>query len=42
MRADAEWEGVLARTHAQGRALGVTNEDDVERLSEEYRRDKRL
>jgi hypothetical protein len=37
MRADAEWEGVLARTRAQARALGVMNEDDVERLSDEYR-----
>jgi Arc/MetJ-type ribon-helix-helix transcriptional regulator len=41
MRADAEWEGVLARTRAQGRTLGVRDEGDVERLSDEYRRDKR-
>jgi hypothetical protein len=41
MRADAEWEGVLARTRTQGRALDLRDEDDVERLSDEYRRDKR-
>jgi len=41
MRADAEWEGVLARTRAEGRALGVRDEDGLERLSDEYRRDKR-
>jgi predicted transcriptional regulator len=41
MRADAEWEGVLAHTREQGRVLGVRDENDVERLSDEYRRDKR-
>jgi Arc/MetJ-type ribon-helix-helix transcriptional regulator len=41
MRADTEWEGVLARTRAQGRALDVRDEDDVERLSDGYLRDKR-
>lgn len=38
---DAQWEGLLARTRAKGKALGVTNEADVERLSDEYRRKKK-
>jgi hypothetical protein len=37
---DSEWEGLLTRTHAAGKALGVTSESDVERLSDEFRRDK--
>jgi len=40
MKPDSEWEGLLARTHAAGKALGVTSESDVERLSDEFRRDK--
>jgi Arc/MetJ-type ribon-helix-helix transcriptional regulator len=41
MTPDPEWESLLSRTRARGRALGVTSEDDVERLSDEHRRDKR-
>jgi len=41
MRADAEWEVVLARTQAQGRALDLRDDDDVECLSDQYRRNKR-
>jgi len=41
MRADSEWESLLKRTRAKGEALGVRSENDVERLSDEYRRDKR-
>jgi predicted transcriptional regulator len=41
MSADSRWENVLARTRAKGQALGIRNEDDVERLSDEYRRGKR-
>ena len=40
MQEDAEWEALLGRTRAQGRALGITSEEDVERLSNEYRRGK--
>jgi Arc/MetJ-type ribon-helix-helix transcriptional regulator len=40
MQEDAQWAAVLARTRAQGRALGITSEEDVERLSDEYRREK--
>ena len=38
---DAAWEALLTRTRAQGRARGITTEDDVERLSDEYRRERR-
>jgi metal-responsive CopG/Arc/MetJ family transcriptional regulator len=41
MASDKEWEGVLSRTRAQGSAMGVKGEEDVERLSDEYRREKR-
>lgn len=41
MTADSEWESLLSRTRARGQALGITSEDDVERLSDEHRRDKR-
>jgi predicted transcriptional regulator len=41
MSPDPEWNGLLARTRARGQALGITNEDDVERLSDEHRRAKR-
>lgn len=38
---DAAWEALLTRTRAQGRALGIATEQDVERLSDEYRRERR-
>ena len=41
MSADTAWESLLKRTRAKGRAIGIKNEDDVERLSEKYRRNKR-
>jgi predicted transcriptional regulator len=41
MGSDREWEELLNRTRAKGQALGIENEEDVERLSEEYRREKR-
>jgi predicted AAA+ superfamily ATPase len=37
---DKEWEALLRRTRAKGEALGFKNEADVERLSDEHRRDK--
>ena len=40
MQEDAGWEALLGRTRAQGRVLGITSEEDVERLSNEYRREK--
>lgn len=36
--ADPEWDALLHRTQAVGKALGVTTEADVERLSDEFRR----
>ncbi len=41
MAGDSQWNNLLMRTRAKGRALGITSENDVERLSEEYRRDKK-
>lgn len=38
---DSQWEDLLARTRATGKMLGIQSEDDVERLSDEYRREKR-
>ena len=35
---ETEWEALLERTRATGKALGVASEADVERLSDEYRR----
>jgi predicted transcriptional regulator len=40
MAADTQWQSFLARTRAKGRALGITSEADVERLSNEHRRKK--
>jgi predicted transcriptional regulator len=40
MSADTQWERLLIRTRAKGRSLDIKNENDVERLSDEYRRDK--
>jgi Arc/MetJ-type ribon-helix-helix transcriptional regulator len=41
MMPDTEWESLLSRTRARGQALGITSEADVERLSDEHRRDKK-
>lgn len=38
---DAEWDALLERTRARGKALGISSEADVERLSDEFRRHKR-
>lgn len=38
---DVEWEALLSRTRATGKELGIKSEADVERLSDEYRRNKR-
>ena len=36
-----QWNTLLQRTRAKGKALGIKTEADVERLSNEYRRSKR-
>jgi predicted transcriptional regulator len=41
MVGDAQWDSLLTRTRAKGKALGISSETDVERLSDEYRRAKR-
>lgn len=38
---DANWNSLIARTRAKGKALNISSEADVERLSDEYRRAKR-
>jgi predicted transcriptional regulator len=40
MQDDTQWQAVLARTRAQGRAMGIAGEEDVERLIDEYRREQ--
>jgi len=35
------WAELLEGTRAHGKAIGVTTEEDVERLSDEYRAEKR-
>jgi metal-responsive CopG/Arc/MetJ family transcriptional regulator len=41
MTVDPEWETLLRRTRAKGKALGIASEADVERLSNESRQEKR-
>jgi Arc/MetJ-type ribon-helix-helix transcriptional regulator len=41
MTPDTDSESLLSRTRARGQALGISSEADVERLSDEFRRDKR-
>ena len=40
MMTDLEWEALLRRTRATGKALGIASEEDVERLSDEFRQQK--
>jgi Arc/MetJ-type ribon-helix-helix transcriptional regulator len=35
------WNAMLKRARAKGKALGITSEADIERMSDEYRRSKR-
>jgi Arc/MetJ-type ribon-helix-helix transcriptional regulator len=41
MVGDGQWDSLLTRTRAKGKALGITSEADVERLSDEHRRRKK-
>jgi Arc/MetJ-type ribon-helix-helix transcriptional regulator len=41
MASDPEWDALLKRMRARGEALGIKDEADVERLSDEYRRERR-
>jgi len=41
MARDPQWEALLRHTRARGREMGIRTEEDVERLSDEYRREKR-
>ncbi len=40
MRQDPAWEALLERTRTKGRQLGITGEDSVEALSDQYRRER--
>ncbi len=40
MQGEVEWRELVKRTRARGRALGIKSETDVERVSDEYRREK--
>jgi predicted transcriptional regulator len=40
MAADPEWEALLRRTRATGKALGIATEADVERMSDEFRQSR--
>ncbi len=40
MQGNGEWQALLKRTRAKGRAMGIKSEADVERLSDEYRRER--
>lgn len=37
MQPDADWEALLQRSRARGKELGIQNEEEVERLSDEFR-----
>ena len=39
--AEESWREILEYGHARGRELGITTEEDVDRLIHEYRREKR-
>ncbi len=41
MQSDTEWQALLRRTRAKGRSMGIKSEADVERLSDEFRRERR-
>jgi CopG family transcriptional regulator / antitoxin EndoAI len=41
MAGDAQWNALLTRTRAKGKALGITSEAEVERISNDYRRNKK-
>jgi len=38
--ADPEWDALLRRTRAGGKALGIASEADVERLADEFRQER--
>lgn len=40
MQRDNEWDALLKRARVKGQSLGIASEEDVERLSDEYRREK--
>ena len=39
---DPEWEALMQRGLEHGRALGIKSEEDVERMSDEWRRERRM
>ena len=41
MASDPAWDQLLTRTRSIGQAAGVSNEEEVERLSDDYRREQK-
>jgi predicted transcriptional regulator len=41
MAADPEWEALMSWGRAHGKALGIESEEDVERMSDEWRMERR-
>ena len=41
MGTDTQWESLVTRAREKGAALGIRSEEDVERLSDEFRRGTR-
>lgn len=39
--ADPEWEALMRWGGAHGKALGIESEEDVERMSDEFRQERR-
>lgn len=39
---DPEWEDLLRRGREHGKAIGITSEEDVERMSDEWRQERRM
>jgi predicted transcriptional regulator len=40
--ADPEWKELLAWGHKHGKSLGIESEEDVERMSDEWRKERRM
>lgn len=40
MQPDEDWDALLKRSRARGKAMGIQSEEDVERLSDEFRHER--
>lgn len=41
MQPDENWEALLKRSRSKGKALGIRSEKDVERMSDEFRSERK-